>query len=361
MGSLNKAAQTQLPQLVSIGEVLSNGQADFRVIPARSRLLKARTYPSTAVAQSSVLAVISRTKNTGTKDPQRNGARSRLSERTAAGHSREEEDDEEVRAAPIRREPPRGEGKEPPLAHGQRCAAPQVNAAPGGSAPPRIAPLPDTAARSGSAGLTRHNERQSSAGTAPGWAIGGRMSMDLRYLLFGVKQTAPPHNAALTTWKVGRVAPAALRRNGARCNPPNPHGHAQKTRTSPGEKGSGAPAPRGDPEPLRLRFGQLYHYLTWPSSRASCPRGAPLRPPPLGPLPSQIPAHLRVQLGQRHGHSSAGTAARPARTAPCSPAGSPPCPGEERARRPRGCHAAHLAEPGLTNSSRCGRCALRHP
>lgn len=140
MGSLNKAAQTQLPQLVLIGEVLTNGQADFRVIPARSRLLKARTYPSTAVTQSSVLAVISRTKNTGTKDPQRNGARSRLSERTAAGHSREEEDDEEVRAAPIRREPPRGEGKEPPLAHGQRCAAPQVNAAPGGSAPPRIAP-----------------------------------------------------------------------------------------------------------------------------------------------------------------------------------------------------------------------------
>lgn len=126
---------------------------------------------------------------------------------------------------------------------------------------------------------------------------------------------------------MGRVAPAALRRNGARCNPPSLHGHAQKTRTSPGEKGSGAPAPRGDPEPLRLRFGQLYHYLTWPSSRASCPRGAPLRP-----LPSQIPAHLRVQLGQRHG---------------TAPRGRPPArPGQRPAARPDPRPAPGRSAPG---------------
>lgn len=90
------------------------------------------------------------------------------------------------------------------------------------------------------------------------------------------------------------------------------------------------------------------------SSTAAPPRAAPLADP-RSPACTARPAPW---------HSSAGDGRprpRPARTAPCSPAGSPPCPGEERARRPRGCHAAHLAEPGLTNSSRCGRCALRHP
>lgn len=115
------------------------------------------------------------------------------------------------------------------MANRQRGAAPQVNAAfPHRPASPRS---PGTAVRSGARAAQRKAKR--------GWD-GTRMG-DRREevdgaaisprLLFGVKQTAPPHNAAPpTTGKVGSAAPAALRRKGARLTPKPVQPRSENTR-----------------------------------------------------------------------------------------------------------------------------------